>query len=101
MDKLDKFIRENSVLFNDAEPDPGHLKRFRAKLDKDSGKGTFRIRNNIILRVAAVILILITASVFVFDFATKRLGPAIESNNKGTGLTNEIRDAMEYYDGQT
>ena len=101
MDKLDKFIRENAGLFNDAEPDPGHLKRFRAKLDQGSGKGTIRIRTNIMLRVAAVILILITATVFVFDFATKRLGTAIEPNNRGTVLTNEIRDAMKYYDGQT
>ena len=101
MDKLDKFISENVGLFNDSEPDPGHFKRFRAKLDQDSSKGTFRIHSNMMLRIAAVILILITATVFVFDFATKRLSNAIETNSAGTGMTNEIQDAMAYYDGQT
>jgi hypothetical protein len=101
MDKLDKFIIENAGSFNDSEPDPGHFKRFRAKLDQGSGKGTFRIHSNLMLKIAAVILILITATFLIFYFVTKPLNNAIEMNSAGTGMTDEIRDAMVYYDGQT
>ena len=101
MDKLEKFISENADLFNDSEPEPGHLKRFGEKLDLESGMANFRIRNNMMLKVAAVILILITSTVFVFDFVTNRITNAVEIKSSANGLTDEIRDAIKYYDGQT
>ena len=101
MDKLEKFIIENANLFNDSEPEPGHLKRFGDKLDRESGMANFRIRNNVMLKVAAAILILITSTVFVFDFLTNRISDAVEIRSSATGLTDEIQDAMKYYDGQT
>jgi hypothetical protein len=101
MDKLEKFIIENANLFNDSEPEPGHLKRFGDKLDRESGMANFRIRNNVMLKVAAAILILITSTVFVFDFLTNRISNAVEIRSSATGLTDEIQNAMKYYDGQT
>ena len=53
------------------------------------------------LKIAAVILVLITGTVLVFDLGVKRLSNNIEMYYAGTGLTNEIRDAMNYYDGLT
>jgi hypothetical protein len=101
MDKLDKFISENAGLFNDAEPDHGHFKRFSEKLDQETGFEPFRIKRNLMLKIAAVIIILITATVLVFDLGMKRFSNSVMVNNAGTGLNNELQNAMLYYDGLT
>ena len=101
MDKLDKFISENAGFFNDSEPDHGHFKRFSAKLDQETGIEPFRIKRNLMLKIAAVIIVLITATVLVFDLGMNRFSKSIMANNVGTGLNNEIRNAMFYYDGLT
>jgi len=101
MDKLDKFISENTGLFDDSEPDHGHFKRFSEKLDQESGDGAFRIKRNLMLKIAAVILVFITATVLVFDMGMKRLNKSIETYNAGSGLNNEMQNAMIYYDGLT
>jgi hypothetical protein len=101
MDKLDKFIRENAGLFDDSEPDHGHFGRFSEKLDQDSRITAFRINRSLMLKIAAGILVLITATVLIFDIGMKRLSKSVEMVNTGTGLTNEMQDAMFYYDGET
>ena len=101
MDKLDKFISENARLFDDSEPDKGHFERFTERLDRETVVTPFRINRGLMLRIAAVILVLITATVLVFDMGMKRLSKSFEMVNTGTGLTNEMQDAMFYYDGQT
>jgi hypothetical protein len=101
MDKLDKFIIENAGFFNDSEPEHGHFKRFGEKLDQDSGVDKFRINRSLMLKIAAAILILITATVLVFDLGLKRISKSFEKYNAGTVLTSEMQDAMSYYDGLT
>lgn len=101
MDKLDKFIRENAGLFDDSEPDPGHFERFSEKLEQEAGVIPFRVNRNLMLRIAAVILVLITATVLIFDLGMKRLSKSFETVNPGTGLTGEMQDAIFYYNGQT
>jgi hypothetical protein len=101
MDKLDKFISENAGLFNDSEPDPGHFNRFSEKLDQETGIEPFRIKRNLMLKIAAVIIVLITATVLVFDLGMNRFSKSIMVNNTGTGLNNEMQNAMFYYDGLT
>jgi hypothetical protein len=101
MDKLDKFISENASLFNDSEPDPGHFERFSEKLDRESGTVDFRIRRSLMLKIAAGILVLITATVLVFDLAVNRIHKSFETAGAGSGITNEIKDAMTYYEGLT
>lgn len=101
MDTLDKFISENAGSFNDSEPDHGHFKRFSEKLDRESMVDTFRVKRNLMLRIAAVILILITATVVVFDLGMKRFSKTFEIYNAGTGLNIEMENAMSYYEGQT
>jgi hypothetical protein len=101
MDKLDKFISENRELFNESEPDHGHFKRFSEKLDHESGTRTFRIKRALMLKIAAGILVFITATVLVFDLGVKHLRNSFETYNAGTGLTDETENAMNYYDGLT
>jgi hypothetical protein len=101
MDKLDKFINENASLFDDSEPDDGHFKRFSDKLDQESGVDSNLFKRNLMLKIAAVIIVLITATVLVFDLGMKRFSKSIEMSNAGTGLNTEMQNAMLYYDGLT
>ena len=101
MDKLDKFISENARLFDDSEPDHGHFQRFSEKLDQEYDVERNRFSRNLMLRIAAGILILITASVLVFDLGVNRLSKSIGMNNAASGLNDEMQNAMVYYDGLT
>ena len=101
MDKLEKFISDNAELFSDMEPEPGHLRRFREKLDRESGRTAFRFTRNMMLKAAAAILILVASTVFIFDLATNRISDAFKMKSSFSGLTGEMNDAMRYYDEQT
>jgi Skp family chaperone for outer membrane proteins len=101
MDKLEKFITENAEHFNDSEPEVGHFERFKEKLGRETGKSTFRFRRSMMLKVAAVILVLVTATVLVFDFAADRISKTINAQDAAGTMSREMEDAMNYYDGQT
>jgi hypothetical protein len=101
MDKLDKFITGNAELFDDSEPDQGHFERFSEKLEQESGLVMVRSGRNLMLKIAAVIIVLITATVLLFDLGVKRFSKSIETYNAQTGLSDEMQNAMSYYDGLT
>jgi hypothetical protein len=98
MDKLDKFIIENRELFDDAEPLEGHFSRFEEKLDRQLHAGsTFTFSRNYFLKIAAGLLVLMTVSVYIFDFAAHRVSKSLNSQNKSWG-SSEMQDAINYYD---
>jgi hypothetical protein len=101
MSDLQKFIREHQDEMNDAEPTAGHFERFAARLEEQSVgiHPPGRTRSQV-LKVAALIVMLITVSVFVFDFATREIRERFANGNKGTELPVEIREAVQYYDSQ-
>jgi len=101
MEPLEKYFNENRQLFDSQEPDTGHLSRFSDKLDKEFGKQSMILNRSAILKVAAVILLLITATVSVFDFAVNKVKNSIESKSTGTLLTPELEDAIQYYETRT
>jgi hypothetical protein len=101
MDRLDKFIGENRELFNDSEPDPDHFNRFRERLGQESGTAGFMMKRNQMLKIAAIIIVFITTTVFVFDLGVKRFSKSIAADNSEKGLTDEMENAMNYYDGLT
>jgi hypothetical protein len=53
------------------------------------------------MKIAAVIILLIATSVFVFDFATREIRERFAASNQGKELPVEIREAVQYYDNQT
>ena len=98
MDKLEKIFIENRESFDDAEPMEGHFSRFQEKLDRQSIPE--RVTNNrmFFLKIAAGILVLLTVSVFIFDFAAGRLKETFKKENTGVTLSPEMQDAINYYD---
>jgi hypothetical protein len=101
MDKLEKFISDNAGLFNDSEPDEGHFSRFSEKLRMESVAASFSINRTLMIKIAAGLLILITATVLAFDLGVRHFGEALGMYGAKGGLNNEIQDAMIYYEGQT
>ena len=101
MPKLEKYIKEHLAEFNSNEPDPGHFLRFEHRLNEKPGNklaGIYRLR---LLKIAALIIILISVSVFVFDYATREIRERFASGTTGNEVPLELREAAQYYDNQT
>jgi hypothetical protein len=98
MDKLEKFIVENRGLFDDAEPMEGHFNRFREKLEQEPVPERFAYNRMFFLKIAAGVLVLLTVSVFIFDFAAGRLSDKFTGAQIGVAIPAEMQDAINYYD---
>ena len=98
MDKLEKFISENRGSFDDAEPLSGHFSRFEEKLDQQQSHGGVAIDRNFLLKIAAGLLILLTVSVYIFDFAANRISKNLSGENRSAIVPAEMQDAINYYD---
>ncbi|MGA2824442.1 MAG: hypothetical protein ABSE72_13075 [Bacteroidales bacterium] len=98
MDKLEKFITENRESFDDAEPLAGHFSRFEEKLDQQKDHSGIAIDKNFFLKIAAGLLILLTVSVYIFDFAANRISKNLSGEQRSALAPGEIQDAINYYD---
>jgi hypothetical protein len=56
---------------------------------------------SLLLKIAALIIILITVSVVAFEFVTREISNRFAIEKEGTELPLEIREAFQYYDNQT
>ncbi len=66
MDELEKFIRENKEMFTNEEPLEGHFERFEDRLRFQQRRNRIRQLYRI-TSIAAVGLLLIASSIFVYD----------------------------------
>ena len=101
MSKLINFAREHRAEFDELEPSAGHLERFAARLNEQpetllSGRGRSQA-----LKIAAVIVALITGSIFVFDLVTREIRDRFSAEQQGKELPLEIREAIQYYENQS
>jgi hypothetical protein len=98
MDNLEKYITENRELFDDALPPEGHFSRFESKLDQQNALPGKSFDRFFLLKIAAGLLILLTVSVYIFDFAADHLSKSLTGENKAAVVSTEIQDAIDYYD---
>jgi hypothetical protein len=98
MDKLEKFFDENREAFDEAEPLVGHFSRFEEKLDRQDTHSGVAIDRNFLLKIAAGLLILLTVSAYIFDFAAKRISGSFSVQSKSAVMSSEMQDAINYYD---
>ena len=101
MPNLEKFIKDHLEEFDSFEPEPGHFKRFEDRLKAQPGLKPSVHNRWMMLRIAALIIILITVSVFVFDLATREIRERFAAEKQGAELPLEIREAVRYYENQT
>jgi hypothetical protein len=97
MDKLEKFITGNRDAFDDAEPMAGHFSRFEEKL-KGEETPSYPFSRTFLLKIAAGILVLLTVSVYIFDFAAHRATRSFAAESLGATVPSEVQDAINYYD---
>jgi hypothetical protein len=100
MENLEKFIRENRDEFDTTEPLDGHFERFRERLGSAEENQATGISRFYFLKVAAIILLFITISVFVFDQAARSVRNRFSKETPAAQLPVEITEAMQYYDAK-
>jgi hypothetical protein len=100
MSQLEKYIINHRDEFDTGEPHPGHFTRFEDLLAAQTVVKQTRSIRPMLLKIAALIVIMITVSVFVFDLATSEIGDWYAGKGKGDQLPPEIREAVQYYDNQ-
>ena len=98
MDNLEKFVKENRDLFEDNEPPVGHFDRFEEKLDSQFGHQNVGINRSFLLKIAAGIIILMTVTVLLFDYAAQHISKYAQKNVTGNDLPAELQEALTYYD---
>jgi len=100
MNNLDKLILEQREQFDSIEPLDGHFERFRERLGMEESVEVSRPSRFALLRVAAVILVIITGSLAVFDLATSSIRNRFSSDKAATGMSAELNEAVQYYDAK-
>jgi hypothetical protein len=100
MSDLEKYITSHKDEFNSFEPSSGHFQRFENRLNDQAEISPQGINRSMILKVAALILVMISVSVFVFDLATREIRERFAAGKSDTELPLEIRQAVQYYDNQ-
>lgn len=101
MQKLEKYIHDHLEEFDVNVPEEGHFKRFEDRLSQQQVMNHTAHSRSQALKIAAVIILLITVSVFVFDFVTREIRERFATEKTGGELPMEIREAVQYYDNQT
>jgi hypothetical protein len=101
MSEIQKFIRENREKFDDSEPLSGHFERFAARLNEQPAMQPRTSHRSPVLKVAAIIVVLISVSVFIIDFATREIRERFAIDDNSNELPAEIREAMQYYENQS
>ena len=101
MDSIEKLIKSKRDLFDDAEPASGHFERFAFKMEREPVKKGFHINRPLILKMAAVCLLFITATLLIMDFRSQHQGFLKGNVSNNSTFSAELDDAMRYYDGRT
>ncbi|MEI6683078.1 MAG: hypothetical protein WCO44_10650 [Bacteroidota bacterium] len=94
-------MTEHRDEFDSSEPDPGHFRRFEERLGGQEPLKLPVINRTMMLKIAALILLMITVAVFVFDLGTREIRERFSAGSQANELPAEIRQAIEYYDIQT
>ncbi|HZK08015.1 MAG TPA: hypothetical protein VFC92_07420 [Bacteroidales bacterium] len=98
MSFLEKKIRENKEFFDDQPMPAGHRKRFLDKLEKADQEESKKIHWPGIIRMAAVLLILVS-SFFVFkNISFQRFGGAVLEGVTMIAFPEELESVFNYYD---
>lgn len=101
MKRLEDFIEEHRAEMDMAEPGEGHFDRFAWKLQQDTKSTETHHGRFYVLKLAAVILLLITVGVITTEFVAGAFMQRIFKTNETSHLTPEMKEAIQYYDDQT
>lgn len=89
MKNLEEIVLRNKASFDDLEPNEGHFERFESRLKKQKSK-TVEIKINVLIRVAALVVLLLTGAIWVLVNQSSKSVPY-------NGFTQEMQDVEYYY----
>lgn len=98
MTKLEEKIIQNRELFDSAEPSAEHFEKFSRKLTRLNKPPKHLLKKSILLKVAAIIIILLGISVVINYFALDNKGFLFTSRSQAE-VPQELRDVEMYYTG--
>jgi hypothetical protein len=98
MSFLDKKIKDNIAFFDDKAIPEGHKKRFLKRLDSVRLEESKTERWGGWIKIAAVILILISASIVLIKIPFSQLGSTMVKEVTNITFGSEIQNAFAYYD---
>jgi len=99
MQRIEDIIKKNKESFNSSEPSPDHFDNFQKRLEKNDtikGESWFE-RYNIVLKIAAAILIFATISTLLYTDSFSYLKNTFTNEIVAAELPAEILEVMQYY----
>ncbi len=99
MSIIEEKIRKNKEIFDSYEPNDGHFDRFQKKLSKlhPQKKTNIFVRTNVLLKVAAVFIILITVTFIIIYYTNDNKQLIVKSNQEDIVLPDELVEVKQYY----
>ncbi|MBN2173541.1 MAG: hypothetical protein JW731_05385 [Bacteroidales bacterium] len=99
MKSIEEKIRKNKELFNDREPDSGHLDRFREKLDRfhREEKESWFQRYNMALKIAAALILFVAIVTLIYTDSFTFIRNMVSEKIIAAELPVEVREVMQYY----
>ena len=99
MSIIEEKIRKNKEIFDSYEPNDGHFDRFQKKLSKlhPQKKTNIFVRTNVLLKVAAVFIILITVTFIIINYTNDNKQLIVTSNQEDIVLPDELIEVKQYY----
>ena len=99
MKNIEDIIAKNRESFDDNDPDSGHVERFRAKLEAapPGAKESWFQRYNIILKIAASVVIFVGISILIFTNRFAEFRNTVTTKIFSTKLPQELAEVVQYY----
>jgi len=99
MDNFKNFIHQNRDQFDGEEPLEGHFERFEKKLNKSTLFGLNKSDINVILRIAAIVIVVFTAGVFTYNYVYHPAQMEIKNTNGMTlsDLSPEYKEVEFFF----
>ncbi|MCK4406120.1 MAG: hypothetical protein KAT33_08720 [Bacteroidales bacterium] len=99
MSIIEEKIRKNKEIFDSYEPNDGHFDRFQKKLSKlhPQKKTNIFVRTNVLLKVAAVFIILVTVTFIIINYTNDNKQLIVTSNQEDIVLPDELKEVKQYY----
>jgi len=100
MSELERFIKKHAEKFNDEEPGEGHLDRFEQRLNQLAADTGNRTSYRLWMKIAASIVILVTAGLIVFELATNNFSGHQGLQQATLGLPDEIVEVIHIFNNR-
>ncbi len=101
MSFLEDKIKQNKDFFNHQEPEQGHIERFISRLDESNTEQRRPVMWGLIIKIAAVALILLSVAYLTFKYSIVDFGNLVAKQVSKIEFPKEINDVFAYYDAVT